>query len=97
MLTAAGAHPWPQPLAAAWIGRLYRRGPQPYVQVEPLLVAEIVVHQAYDRGRLRHPVHHLRGFLTMTPRNPAVRGGQGRAAWESFPEAALACLTDQVA
>ena len=61
MLTAAaGAHPWPQPLPAAWIGQLDRREPQPYVQVEPLLVAEIVVDQAYDRGRYRHPVRHLR-------------------------------------
>jgi ATP-dependent DNA ligase len=67
LLTAAtGVHPWPQPLPAAWIGRLDRREPQPYVQVEPLLVAEIVVDQAYDRGRFRHPVRHLR--LTGRPR-----------------------------
>ena len=50
----------PQPLPAAWIGRLGRREPLPYVQVEPLLVAEIVVDQAHDRGRFRHPVRHLR-------------------------------------
>ncbi|MER6176472.1 hypothetical protein [Streptosporangium sp. NPDC001681] len=30
------------------------------MQVEPLLVAEIVVDQAYDRGRYRHPVRALR-------------------------------------
>jgi ATP-dependent DNA ligase len=61
LLTAAtDVHPWPQPLPAAWTGRLDRREPQPYVQVEPLLVAEIVVDQAYDRGRFRHPVRRLR-------------------------------------
>jgi ATP-dependent DNA ligase len=61
MLTAAGgAHPWPQPLPAAWSGQLDRREPKPYVQVAPLLVVEIVVDQAYERGRYRHPVRHLR-------------------------------------
>jgi hypothetical protein len=60
LTAAAGVHPWPQPLPAAWIGQLDRREPQPYVQVEPLLVAEIVVDQAYDQGRYRHPVRHLR-------------------------------------
>ncbi|GAA2074554.1 hypothetical protein [Actinomadura alba] len=30
------------------------------MQGEPLLVAEIVVDQAYDRGRYRHPVRALR-------------------------------------
>ena len=68
MLTAAtGSHPWPQPLPAAWIGQLERREPQPYVQVEPLLVAEIVVDQAYDLGRYRHPVRHLRVRADLGP------------------------------
>jgi hypothetical protein len=40
-------------------GQLERREPQPYVQAEPLLVAEFVVDQAYDRGRCRRPVRHL--------------------------------------
>ncbi|GIM92421.1 hypothetical protein Ato02nite_042140 [Paractinoplanes toevensis] len=54
MLTAAtGDHPWPQPLPAAWIGQPERREPQPYLQVAPLLIAEIVADQAYDRGRNR--------------------------------------------
>lgn len=53
MFTAAvGGHPW-QPLPAAWIGQLDRRELQPCVQVEPLVVAEIVVDQAYDQGRYR--------------------------------------------
>ena len=61
MLTAAGAAPpWPCPLPAAWTGQLDRREPQPYVQVEPLLVVEIVADEAYERGRFRHPVRHLR-------------------------------------
>lgn len=60
LTTATGVHPWPHPLPAAWIGQLDRREPQPYVQVEPLLVAEIVVDQAYERGRFRHPVRYLR-------------------------------------
>lgn len=68
LLTAAtGVHPWPQPLPAAWIGRLDRREPQPYVQVEPLLVAEIVVDQAYDRGCFRHPIRHLRIQADLAP------------------------------
>ena len=68
LLTAAtGVHPWPQPLPAPWIGRLDRREPQPYVQVKPLLVAEIVVDQAYDRGRFRHPVRHLRIRADLNP------------------------------
>ncbi len=65
--TATSDHPWPQPLPAAWIGQLDRREPQPYVQVEPLLVAEIVVDQAYDRGRYRHPVRHLRLRADLDP------------------------------
>ncbi|GAA0587878.1 hypothetical protein GCM10010172_86090 [Paractinoplanes ferrugineus] len=60
LTTPTGAHPWPQPLPAAWIGQLDRREPQPYVQVKPLLIAEIVVDQAYDQGRYRHPVRYLR-------------------------------------
>lgn len=31
-----------------------------YLPVEPLLIAEIVVDQAYEGGRWRHPVRHLR-------------------------------------
>ena len=60
-------HPWPQPLPAAWIGQLDRREPQRYVQVEPLLVAEIVVDQAYDGGRYRHPVRLLRLRADLEP------------------------------
>lgn len=68
MLTPApDGHPWPQPLPATWIGQLDRREPQPYVQVKPLLVAEIVVDQAYDRGRHRHPIHHLRLRADLSP------------------------------
>ena len=57
---AEGRHPWPQPLPAAWSGQLDRREPQQYVRVEPTLVAEIVVDGAYEQGRWRHPVRHIR-------------------------------------
>ncbi|MEV4705469.1 ATP-dependent DNA ligase [Actinoplanes sp. NPDC049316] len=57
---AGGSHPWPHPLPAAWIGQLDQREPQPYAQVEPLLVAEVVVDQAYEYGRFRHAVRYLR-------------------------------------
>ncbi|OJF13008.1 hypothetical protein BG844_17660 [Couchioplanes caeruleus subsp. caeruleus] len=68
LLTAAdGEHPWPNPLPAAWIGQLDQREPQPYAQVEPLLVAEIVVDQAYEYGRFRHAVRHLRIRADLDP------------------------------
>ncbi|MEV4708674.1 ATP-dependent DNA ligase [Actinoplanes sp. NPDC049316] len=68
VLTAAtGVHPWPQPLPVAWIGHLDRREPRQYLQVAPLLVVEIVVDQAYDRGRFRHPVRHLRIRADLAP------------------------------
>lgn len=61
LLTAeTGDHPWPCPLPATWIGQLDQRDPMPYVPVQPLLVAEIVVDRAYEHGRFRHPVRLLR-------------------------------------
>ena len=60
LAVARDRHPWPRPLPAAWSGQLDRREPQDYLQVEPLLVAEIVVDGAYERGRWRHPVRHVR-------------------------------------
>jgi ATP-dependent DNA ligase len=57
----AGGHPWPHPLPAAWSGRFDRAaGPEPYVPVEPLQVAEVVVDAAYEHGRWRHQVRHVR-------------------------------------
>ncbi|GAA3948150.1 hypothetical protein Aau02nite_57290 [Amorphoplanes auranticolor] len=70
MLTAGGDdHPWPQPqlLPAAWLGQLDRREPQAYVQVAPLPVVDMVVDQAYERGRYRHPVRHLRLRTDLAP------------------------------
>jgi ATP-dependent DNA ligase len=55
-----GRHPWPRPLPAAWGGPFDRGEPVDYVPVRPLMVAEIVVDQAYEAGRWRHPVRHLR-------------------------------------
>jgi ATP-dependent DNA ligase len=58
---AVGGHPWPQPLPVAWSGRFDRSaGPQEYVRVAPLVVAEIVVDAAYEQGRWRHAVRPLR-------------------------------------
>ncbi|OJF14506.1 ATP dependent DNA ligase-like protein [Couchioplanes caeruleus] len=68
MLTAAAdPHPWPCPLPAAWIGQLDQPEPVRYVPVEPLLVAEIVVDGAYERGRFRHTVRHLRLRADLAP------------------------------
>jgi ATP-dependent DNA ligase len=53
-------HPWPQPLPPEWSGQLDNRQPVEYLPLKPLLVAEIVVDQAYESGRLRHHVRHLR-------------------------------------
>ncbi|MDG4825599.1 ATP-dependent DNA ligase [Asanoa sp. WMMD1127] len=54
------AHPWPQPLPAAWSGSWQRPEPQRYAQVEPEVVAELLVDTAVDQGRYRHPVHYVR-------------------------------------
>src|SRR4051812_10238989 len=66
-------HPWPQPLPAALFDQPERRDPQPYVQVAPLLIAEIVVDQAYDRGRYRHPVRDLRIRADLGRRGESAR------------------------
>jgi ATP-dependent DNA ligase len=68
LLTApAGAHPWPWPLPASWSGRFDRGGgPEPYVPVEPSVVAEVVVDTAYEQGRWRHAVAHLRVRADLT-------------------------------
>jgi ATP dependent DNA ligase domain len=67
-----GEHPWPLPLPAAWLGHFDRPRPLPYVPVRSLLVAEIVVDQAYESGRWRHQVRHLRLRADMNPGD--VRG-----------------------
>ena len=54
-----GEHPWPQPLPASWL-RFDRGDPVAYQPVRPLLVAEILVDQAYESGQWRHQVRHLR-------------------------------------
>lgn len=53
-------HPWPQPLPASWSGSWQRPEPLRYVQVEPNVVAEVLVDTAVEGGRYRHPVQHVR-------------------------------------
>jgi ATP-dependent DNA ligase len=53
-------HSWPQPLPASWSGSWQRPEPLRYVQVEPAVVAEVLVDTALEHGRYRHPVHHVR-------------------------------------
>jgi ATP-dependent DNA ligase len=55
-------HPWPRPLPSAWSVDLTDRRPLPYLQVEPLLVAEIDVDVATDGpvNRQRHRSRHVR-------------------------------------
>ncbi|WP_278045043.1 ATP-dependent DNA ligase [Krasilnikovia cinnamomea] len=54
-------HPWPRPLPAGWSMNLTDRKPLPYVQVEPLLVAEVEVDGVIDGpGRHRHLCRHVR-------------------------------------
>lgn len=60
------AHPWPQPLPAAWSGQLDRPEPLPYVPVEPTLAAEIEVDTAYEHHRWRHRVRYLRPRLDLS-------------------------------
>lgn len=60
-------HPWPQPLPASWNGQLDDRQPQPYIQVQPVIVAEVDVDTAYDvdHGRWRHRTRYLRVRLDL--------------------------------
>jgi ATP-dependent DNA ligase len=53
-------HPWPQPLPASWSGQWERREPVRYVQVEPEIVAEILVDTAFEHSRFRHRVKYVR-------------------------------------
>ena len=59
-IAAGERHPWPQPLPMAWTGQFDRKDPLGYVPVKPHLAAEIIVDQAYEAGRYRHPVKYLR-------------------------------------
>ncbi|MEU9743455.1 ATP-dependent DNA ligase [Micromonospora chersina] len=54
------AHPWPQPLPASWSGQLERPEPLPYVQVDPVVVAEIDADVAFEHQRWRHRVRYAR-------------------------------------
>ncbi|GIF69332.1 ATP-dependent DNA ligase [Asanoa ishikariensis] len=53
-------HPWPQPLPSSWTGSWQTRTAQRYTQVEPDTVAELLVDTAFEHGRYRHPVQHIR-------------------------------------
>jgi ATP-dependent DNA ligase len=57
---ATVTHPWPQPLPTSWTGTWETRTPTRYVQVEPDVVAELLVDTAFEHGRYRHPVQHIR-------------------------------------
>ncbi len=57
---ADAAHPWPRPLPAGWSGQFDERQPLEYLPLRPDLVAEVVADQAYESGRLRHHIRHLR-------------------------------------
>jgi hypothetical protein len=92
-MRAAQGHPWPYPLPAAWSGRFDRSaGPEPYVRVEPLAVAEVVVDGAYEHGRWRHAVRHLRLRPDLGPADVTgePRPGDGMAQTLSAPEAGSA-------
>ncbi|GIF69430.1 hypothetical protein Ais01nite_74650 [Asanoa ishikariensis] len=67
-------HPWPQPLPAAWSGSWQRPEPLRYVQVEPDVVAELLVDTAIERGRYRHPVQHVRARRDMSIYDVALFG-----------------------
>ncbi|MFI2385831.1 hypothetical protein ACH49A_26655 [Micromonospora sediminicola] len=60
-------HHWPQPLPAAWLGQFDRSEPLAYLAVTPSVVAEIIVDQAYEHGRYRHPVRYLRLRADLAP------------------------------
>jgi hypothetical protein len=52
------AHPWPQPLPAAWTGQFDKTEPVRYLQVQPTTVAQISVDTAFEHQRWRHMVRH---------------------------------------
>jgi ATP-dependent DNA ligase len=60
--TAKHQHPWPCPLPAAWSPQLDERQPLPYVQIQPIIVAEVEADAAYDPeyGRWRHRTRYIR-------------------------------------
>jgi ATP-dependent DNA ligase len=67
LLTPGTEHPWPQPLPARWAGQLNPAPPLAYTPVRPEVVVEVAVDTAYEHGRWRHPVRHLRPRLDLTP------------------------------
>jgi ATP-dependent DNA ligase len=62
-----GRHPWPRPLPAGWSGQFEHGEPIDYQPVEPHLVAEVIADQAYEAGRWRHSVRHLRLRTDLSP------------------------------
>ncbi|MEU7906356.1 ATP-dependent DNA ligase [Actinoplanes sp. NPDC049118] len=70
---AGAGHPWPWPLPAGWSMSLTDRHPLPYVQVEPLLVAEVEVDGVTDGpGRHRHLCRHVRLRPDLSPDDVAL-------------------------
>ncbi|MEU4477558.1 ATP-dependent DNA ligase [Micromonospora sp. NPDC023966] len=86
--TTAPEHPWPQPLPGGWTGQLNPAPPLPYTPVRQDLVVEVEADTAYEHGRWRHRVRHLRPRLDLAPDDlpvltdgpEALGGGPGRVA-----------------
>jgi ATP-dependent DNA ligase len=62
----AVAHPWPEPLPAAWSGQLERPESLRYVQVDPTVVVEIDVDVSFEHQRWRHRVRYARARPDMS-------------------------------
>lgn len=62
---AAEGHPWPQPLPGGWSGQLNPAPPLPYTPVRHDVVVEVEADTAYEHGRWRHRVRHLRPRLDL--------------------------------
>jgi hypothetical protein len=63
-------------LPVSWSRRFDRREPREYVPVEPLLVVEISVDEAYEPGRWRHPVKLVRLRGDLRPQDVPRRDGE---------------------
>ncbi|MEU5526261.1 ATP-dependent DNA ligase [Micromonospora chersina] len=83
---AAQGHPWPEPLPGGWTGQLNPAPPLPYTPVRHDLVVEVEADTAYEHGRWRHRVRHLRprldlaaGDLPVLTDGPEALGGDAPA------------------
>ncbi|WP_199515951.1 ATP-dependent DNA ligase [Nucisporomicrobium flavum] len=76
------SHPWPCPLPAGWLADFNSREPVPYRQVEPTLVAEVLVDHAADGPfqRLRHAAALQRIRADLRPSDLVLCGDEWGAA-----------------